>query len=264
MKKNTLLYLDENLVREAKKKGINISKLAENSIKSTLFPFSSIGEKAALDFGTYLKDLEKDNQVYFLPFKIKSLILENVGPIEKLHINFKEKNIIQGAGASGKTILLKAISHSFGRKDLSEDGIINNKRNFKVKLELVKELKIIETNFKKDYKCILIDGGMDRLEGEFLKKFISYLSKLDCQVILTSQMIKEKQLNKKFNIIKLENPRLKAMLKERVEDMMHKLMYVTRELKKKSSHKGDKEKKEGLEREKVKLEEDIKEIKLKC
>jgi hypothetical protein len=204
MKKNTLLYLDEDLVRSAKKNGINISKATETAIKSLLFPYLSLGEKAALNFDKYLDDLEEEGRVHYLPFKIESLSAENLGPIKKLDLKFKNKNIIFGGNASGKTILLNVIAHSFGKKAnnlewMSDKG--NNK--FKLKLEFEGNDLFIETNFEKDYKSILIDGGLERLSEEPLNKFLKYLLKLDYQVILTTASFPESKFSRDFNRVSL-------------------------------------------------------------
>ncbi len=204
MKKNTLLYLDEDLVRSAKKHGMNISQVTERSIKEKLYPYLSLGEKAALNFDHYLQELEEDGKIHYLPFKIKSVFAKDIGPIKELDLKFKNKNILVGANASGKTILLNAIAHSFGKKDYNSEWIIDNgKKKSKLKLEFEGKDMSIETNFQKDYKCILIDEGIGMLSEEPLNKFLKYLLKLDCQVILTAAKFPESKVSGDFNRVSL-------------------------------------------------------------
>ncbi len=202
MKKNTLLYLDEDLVRSAKKNGMNISKVTETTIRSLLYPYLSMGELAALNFDKYLEHLEEEGKVHYLPFKIKCLSAKNIGPIKEVDFMFKNKNILVGANASGKTILLNAIAHSFGKKDKNLIHASSDKKS-KLKLEFEGKDMSIETNFQKDYKCMLIDDGIGMLSEEPLNKFLKYLLKLDYQVILTAAKFPESKVSGDFNRVSL-------------------------------------------------------------
>jgi len=106
MKKNTLLYLDENMVQQAKDLGLNLSKICQNAINSEL-SFLGSGQFNPEDF---LNELYLSGSAIFLPIKINSVKIENMGIIKNAEIEFKEKNIIVGSNATGKTTILKSIS----------------------------------------------------------------------------------------------------------------------------------------------------------
>jgi hypothetical protein len=113
-KKNTLLYLDEKLVKLAKKHNLNMSHLAEAAIRSQLLPILSVRERQ-LDFHQHLKDLKEEGYCYELPQTIRAIKLKNMGPIEKLELNLvKGVNVILGPNASGKSIIIRAIANAFG------------------------------------------------------------------------------------------------------------------------------------------------------
>jgi len=202
MKKNTMLSLDEELVKKARENNLNISKIAEESLKKNILSRSHFGKKAAEDFGKYLKDLKIGQEIYFLPFKIKSINAEKIGPIKKLNIDLKEKNLVYGPNASGKSILLRAISSTFGNKEFFSEWV---NENSKIEIELDNEKNKVKTNFKEDPKCILIDGSHEVLEGKYFLEFLKYLNKLKSQIIITGLSIPKRINDFGFNLIKLDS-----------------------------------------------------------
>jgi len=92
-KKNTLLYLDSDLVEKAKTENINISKLAEDALRTAL------DMKRPVTVEEHVQRILKDADVtthesfyqetYLLPFQIESLALDNIGPFEKFETRFR-------------------------------------------------------------------------------------------------------------------------------------------------------------------------------
>ncbi len=130
-KKNTLLYLDEDLVKLAKKLDLNISQITEMALKSRILPLLSRKERLEMeerlrkeDFNNYLEDLKKRKKCFFLRIPIKSLELKNIGKFKnkKFHF-FKGFNIILGPFGSGKTTIINSIIVALGH------GTIKTERN---------------------------------------------------------------------------------------------------------------------------------------
>jgi len=102
MKKNTLLYLDGDLVERAKRENINISQLAEDALRQAL---NINSPRTAHEFiRRVLADAGRENafrgEAYLLPFRIESLKLENVGPFNRFEAEFSRDtlNFIFGLG----------------------------------------------------------------------------------------------------------------------------------------------------------------------
>ncbi len=203
MKKNTLLYLDSRLVAKAKQYNLNLSKITEDAVKSHLFPMLSIREKAETDFWDYLKKLEKDKYVFFLPFRIKRMLLANIGPIKNIDIDFKRFNLIIGNNASGKTTLIRSIAYAFGHEMTKEYFSKKSKIELYVHPENKYLFDRLPPNKKDNIKCVLIDSGGSRFNQKYFEKFFDYLKKLEMQVIMTESRLRENIQYKKINIIKL-------------------------------------------------------------
>ena len=203
MKKNTLLYLDTNIVTKAKQCKLNISQITEEAIKSRLFPMLSYGARAEMDFWEYLKELEKEKCVFFLPVRIKGAKLINVGPIKNITLDFSKFNIIFGNNGMGKTTSIRSIAHIFGHH-ISEDNF-SDKAIIELDVHPEKKYKIdLSVDNKKSIRCILVDDGGSRFDKEHYQKFFDYLKKLDMQVIMTNHSLREHTPYGKINIIKIE------------------------------------------------------------
>ena len=84
MKKNTLLYLDKNLVEKAKHHNLNLSEIAENAIRLHLKRLYLNGEE---DFKFLIEMLLlNEGACFYLPFELKDLELKNIGPFSNLNI----------------------------------------------------------------------------------------------------------------------------------------------------------------------------------
>ena len=208
-KKNTLLYLEDDLVKAAKQYGLNISKITEDAIKSNLFPVLSMGKRIELDFESYIKSLEGEKRAFFLPFEIKGVKLSDIGPHKDIDVNFKRFNIIAGKNGSGKTFLIRSIAFAVDFKDPPSEDMIReglNKGEIVLKISKGDSLSIkLEKGkgLEKNYKCLLLDDPLGKLDSRVRKKILDYLKKLNVQIILTSLPMLELN-DKSFNIIMLK------------------------------------------------------------
>ena len=196
-KKNTLLYLDEKIVKEAKRYGINISQVAEAAIRNKMFPNLSTGERILMDIPGYLEDLKKEGRCFFLPKTIEEVSFKNIGVLDDNQLKFKEGlNFIKGESASGKTTLIRAIAIAFGLEDSKLPLLATGKKRGRIEIKTGKNpitLEYIqkqqEITMKGGFQCILIDDGGGMLNSKKRKEFFEGLKQIyKCQIISTTLM----------------------------------------------------------------------------
>jgi len=165
MKKNTLLTLDSGLVELAKTRGINISGLVDNLLKSML-----LGEG---DPENILKTLDEMKNARYFGFSIQNLELKNVGPIKDFSAKFPKKlSLIIGPNSSGKTTIHKCISHMLSYE--SHPGIFseNSEANLKINdCEIV-----LKGENSSNVKLVLLDD-VSRFQKDKIIRVIDYLNK---------------------------------------------------------------------------------------
>ena len=212
-KKNTLLYLDKNLVDAAKKHGLNISQLTENSIRSSLFPDLSRGQRIAMDFGKHLEDLEKEKKCFFLPFPLSRVEIRDIGPIESLKSDLGKLNAIIGSNGLGKSISIRSIAYLFGFGVEHPEHMVNAEaEKGEIKATVKSGKGTISANLEKGtapsrpesgFGCILIDDMGAELDKKGFKLFLDYLKGLDSQVIFTTSIDISPLLEPEIKVINL-------------------------------------------------------------
>ena len=215
-KKNTLLYLDQYLVEKAKKKNINISRVAEDALRNAL------DEKRPVTVKDILRRIlreEPGNHIsrfgerYFLPFQIESLKLNNIGPFEKFEASFSPDtlNIIYGPNGSGKSIILRSILFAFGRRHRFFNKKVSSGGTIKLKLFQNQNLIKISDfenpdNLTNGYGCWIADALLSMIPRKKVIQILNELASLGIQVIITTvQKNYLKTLPKDTRIISLEN-----------------------------------------------------------
>ena len=200
-KKNTLLYLNEELVEKAKKNDINISKLTEHAIRARLFPI--VSEKNFLDIEKYLDDLREEGKFFWLPQKIDSVKLENIRSFEKFEVSFDHLTVIKGENGSGKSTVLRSIAQACGVLDKEEENVIKEdeeKGTIEVSVSTDEKysFQLEDGRKRREGGCILLDDPMIRLSEERRWKFIEALrekfTENNIQVILTDSRFEESSL----------------------------------------------------------------------
>jgi len=185
-KKNTVLYIDENLVSLAKKFKLNLSQITESAIKSHLYPFLPAGERQ-LFFLSHIEELKRDGMCFFLSAAIKSIQIKNVRLFKDLKLTFKEGiNIIYGPNSSGKTTLIRIIAEM---NELLEKTSNGKEKTIRIEFSPESKISIEYYNKKTDkHECVLLDEPVERLVEENKKQFLSWLKKeyAGSQIILTT------------------------------------------------------------------------------
>lgn len=216
-KKNTLLYLDENLVKTAKKRNLNISKISEGAIKHHLFTYLSYGEQATIDFKQYIETLKEEKRCFSLPFRLEQIDISQIGAIENLKTNFGKINIFIGDSDSGKTTLVRCIAYMFGFTELNIEHLLkSDMMSGEISLNIDSSNSLVMKLKRSNYgavtsdditRCILLDDPGDRLDGRNFIMLLEYLKNRDSQIIMTSlprRELGELSMDKNVNIYELK------------------------------------------------------------
>lgn len=214
-KKNTLLYLDTELVKTAKRYGVNMSEITEAALRGRLAPYLSAGDRALL-FGMHLGDLKVEGCCYELPFAVKSLRLKNVKVLEQFEAKFARGiNLILGGTASGKSTVIRVIAYALGHQQLRdwfEPAVTHGRKRGAIELELFGSA-VINYNLREGgehewAKCILLDEPLSRLDSIRFRKhkgrFLRWLKERYAQVILASRQ-EEFATPEVNNVIRIPN-----------------------------------------------------------
>jgi len=206
MKKNTLLYLDSELVDKAKAANINISRFVENALRQELR--ASLPETAHEYLQKVVTDTSQEGssfygEAYRLPFQIESLKLRNVGLFKNFEIDFQKDamNLICGPNSSGKSTIIRSILLVFGKQHehfaLSKNG--------EVTLKLFPEqssISLVTSDKSQElmngYQCLIADDILQTATADVTSALFQELSKLKIQSIITAST-----LPKNTNLLKL-------------------------------------------------------------
>ncbi|MEM2129199.1 MAG: AAA family ATPase [Candidatus Bathyarchaeia archaeon] len=214
MKKNTLLYLDADLVERAKKENINISKLAEDALKEALK--ITVPRTAREYLLRVLADAGRElafyGEVYLLPFQIESIKLENAGPFQEFEAKFRKDgiNVIYGLCGSGKSTIIRSILLAFGKRHT----YFSKSRNGKITLKLFPDQDLVNITANpedpidaaKGYKCLIGDDIFQRMPKSMISGLCEEMKKLGIQIIITTSMIFDlSKFPEDANAIPLEN-----------------------------------------------------------
>jgi len=214
MKKNTLLYLDADLVERAKKENINISKLAEDALKEALK--ITVPRTAREYLLRVLADAGRElafyGEVYLLPFQIESIKLENVGPFQEFEAKFRKDgiNVIYGLCGSGKSTIIRSILLAFGKRHT----YFSKSKNGKIALKLFPDQDSISVianqenplDTVKGYRCLIGDDIFQRMSKSMISEICEEMKKLEIQIIITTSMIFDlSKFPKDTNAIPLKN-----------------------------------------------------------
>jgi post-segregation antitoxin (ccd killing protein) len=214
MKKNTLLYLDSNLVEMAKKENINISRLTEEALKQALE--ITTPRTAQEHLRKMLAEVGSENsfygETYFLPFQIESLRLTKVGPLANFEARFPRDsiNVIHGSCGSGKSTIIRSILYAFSIKHKHFTEKAFDTGAISVKLFPGQDSINItgmnsSQNILRGYKCLIADDPLERIPKDIIVPLFAELKNLRIQIILTASLLVDvSKLPKDTRIISIE------------------------------------------------------------
>lgn len=138
MKKNTMITLEEELVKKAKALGINISEVTSQAVKV---------------------EMEVRRTSYLIPM-VKKLRLRNTGPFKNVELGFTNGiNIIYGLGGSGKSTIILSLAHAFRHESEQElPTITHGEKNGRIEIEVFPQ-KIVRVLSRKKEKSGSADKG---------------------------------------------------------------------------------------------------------
>jgi len=210
-KKNTLIYLDANLVEKAKKENINISRLTEEALKQALEV--RIPRTAQEHLQRLLTELGSENsfhgETYLLPFQIESLKLTKVGLFDNFEAHFSRNslNLIHGTCGSGKSTIIRSILYAFGIRHKYFTERVLSEGTITVKL-FPRQYFINVTGMKsgqnalRGYQCLVADDSLERIPKNMIVPLFAELKHLGTQIILTaSPLIDTSKLPNGIHII---------------------------------------------------------------
>jgi len=213
MKKNTLLYLDSDLVERAKRENINISRLTEGALKQALEIETPRTAKEHLR--RLLTEVGNESslygETYLLTFQIESLKLTKVGPFDNFEAHFSRNSIsvIHGSCGSGKSTIIRSILCAFGirhryfTEKAFDTGTISVKvfpRQDSINITGMNSSQ----NILRGYKCLIADDPLERIPKDIIVPLFAELEHLEIQIILTaSLLIDVSQLPNDIHIITL-------------------------------------------------------------
>jgi post-segregation antitoxin (ccd killing protein) len=215
MKKNTLLYLDSDLVDKAKEAGINISRFVEDKLSHEL---RAARPKTARE---YLQRVIADTaergasffgEAYMLPFQIESLKLENIGLFKSFEVEFKKDavNVISGSNGSGKSTIIRSILLALGKRHKqfpkSDNGKITLKLFQSESAVTITTNEELEDRVTNGYRCLIADDFLQATTIDMAKAVMQELSRLKAQAIIaTTRELASSNLPKNANMISLPN-----------------------------------------------------------
>lgn len=147
-KTKATLYLEKDTIEQAKKSNFNISEIANRALRERLGLEKETKRQESLR--QLLESGKREGKLYFMPFHIKSLELENVGKFNDLKLEFSDGlNLIYGPNGSGKTTIFESIKKVFD-PDSEEnvgDFVKQDKNRGRVSIKIEAENNKVEKNF---------------------------------------------------------------------------------------------------------------------
>ena len=197
-KRNTLLYLDKDLVNESKRAGLNLSLVAEEALRSRLPYYGKFRPE------THLMRALKEESAAILPMCIEELSITDVNGMNNKTLQLKDLNIIVGGNGTGKSRILRLLCRAF-RINQSNGSAYHPRKKIVVTIAPTRRIEYSEDTDDSDMtwnkQCLIADALFAQLDKEARSKMLKHLIKTGAQLILL-----EKELisgAEKFNIVRL-------------------------------------------------------------
>ncbi len=195
-KRNTLLYLDKDLVTASKKAGLNLSLVAEEALRSRLPYYGEFRPE------THLMQALEQGSAAILPLRIEELHI--IDKMVNKTIELKGLNLIVGGNNTGKSTIFRLICGAF---KISQLNRLSYHLSSKIEVTIAPTRRIDYGEAESDSRiplntqCLVTDTLFTQLDGESRSKMLKYLIKTGAQLVLMElEVLKGAE---KFNVIKL-------------------------------------------------------------
>ena len=197
-KRNTLLYLDKDLVNESKRAGLNLSLVAEEALRSRLPYYGRFRPE------THLMRALKEGSAAILPMRIEELSITDVNGMNNKTLRLKDLNMIAGGNGAGKSRIFRLLCRAF-RISQSNGLAYHSREKIVVTIAPTRRIEYSEDKGDSDMawnkQCLIADALFTPLDKEARSKMLKHLIKTGAQLILLeTEMISGTE---KFNIIGL-------------------------------------------------------------
>jgi predicted ATP-binding protein involved in virulence len=164
-KKKVTLSLERDVVDQAKKQNLNMSKAANKALKErTVLEKLSEDERELRDI---IEDAREDGAVESLPMKIEELQIENIGKFETKNFSLSsEDTVILGPNSSGKTTLTRALKAFFGKPDQDLINFQENSGKIEVETEQSSGSMTLSEDRPVQGECLVLDNIFAELSTE--------------------------------------------------------------------------------------------------
>lgn len=130
----------------------------------------------------------------FLPLKIESLTLNNIGPFKTFEEHFgKGVNLIYGPIGSGKTTILQSLLLAFGVEhqlnNQARIGGVITLNLFPAQTSIIISDNESTEDITKRYRCVLADDVFEHLTMEQKTQVLDEFNRLNLQTIATASPV---------------------------------------------------------------------------
>ncbi|MCW1294934.1 MAG: hypothetical protein QXD02_04535 [Candidatus Parvarchaeum sp.] len=194
-KRNTLLYLDKDLVAAAKKAGLNLSLVAEESLRARIPYFGKFEPKK------YLLDSFGKTTIT-LPVKIESMSVTGLlGQGEKV-LHFKNLNVVISKKGDRRHLMSIVLGRVFEADPIFNHFHLPGKVEVTIaKGETVKYNANESESASLSHKCIVTYDLFENLNEEARLQLLKYMISTNAQLIINDlDMVKGME---NFNVIEI-------------------------------------------------------------
>jgi hypothetical protein len=174
------------------------SKLGDGKMPSQNKPASRMSARERqLNSCQHLEELRIEDRFFVLPMMVKTVKIENIGPIREFSAEFSEGvNIVYGPNGCGKTVLVTALYDFFssergrlryGLTHGENEGWISVLPYWPKAAFAYAEVRSVDGAVTPDAKrCALLDEPAYALAKDDFKQFLSYVKNRFAQAIITT------------------------------------------------------------------------------
>ena len=188
-KQKVTLSLDKDVVREAKKAGINMSRAANKAIKKKTDIEELSSEER--DIRNLIQEGREEGKVVMLAFKLKGFEMKDITGFKDTKVDLNAEEIaLYGPNESGKTVIVESIKDFF-KPSIRDDEFIKqviHSGEINLALRGGEGAQKITNEKLQNSQCLVIDDLFSTYTIENAKELIDNLkSNYTGQIIITTR-----------------------------------------------------------------------------